>query len=214
VRFIFFPVTKNYFYKPGKSTASMLLLLQALFSYPGQRPDDRDLWEKYVKGDRAAFGALYSRYHKSLTAYCLGRLRERELAENAASDTLLKLLNQSSPGSIDNFESWLFTVAKNECNTYWSTQERRKELLKENYEIQLETRPEAEDNFSVESIDRFIKSNLDEMDYRIWQLSREGYDNEEVANMMSLNEKTVANRKSAARMKLKGVLKNYRTDEK
>lgn len=172
------------------------------------------LWEKYVQGDREAFGVLYSKYHKSLTAYCFGRLKERELAENAASDTLVKLLNHPDPGSIDNFESWLFTVAKNECNTYWSTLERRKELLKNNYEADVESRPEVEDRFSSENMDQLIKNVLDETDYRIWKLYHEGYDNEEVANMMSLNEKTVANRKSAARMKLKDALKKYGADEK
>lgn len=171
-------------------------------------------WEKFVRGDREAFGILYSGYHKSLTAYCIGRLRDRELAENAASDTLLKLLHHSNPESIDNFESWLFTVAKNECNTYWSTLERRKELLKKNYEVEIERRPEVEDSISSENMDKIIRENLDDTDYRIWQLHGEGYDNNEVASMMSLNEKTVANRKSAARMKLKSVLKKFGADEK
>ncbi|HMJ70141.1 MAG TPA: RNA polymerase sigma factor [Cyclobacteriaceae bacterium] len=211
---VFFPATKNYFYKPGKSPGSTLLLMQASFSYSGQRLSDHTLWEKYVQGDRDAFGVLYSRYHKSLTAYCIGRLKDRTLAENAASDTLLKLLNHANPESIDNFESWLFAVAKNECNTYWSTVERREELLKKNYEVEVERRPEVEDRFSSENMDQLIRSNLDETDYRIWQLYREGYDNDEVANMMSLNEKTVANRKSAARMKLKNVLKKYGADER
>jgi len=188
--------------------------MQASFSQNSQRPSDDALWKKYVQGDRDAFGILYSRYHKSLTAYCIGRLKEKELAENAASDTLLKLLHHANPESIDNFESWLFTVAKNECNTYWSSQQRRKELLKENYEVEVEIRPEVEDRFSSENMDQFIRSNLDETDYRIWQLSHEGYNNDEVAGMMNMNEKTVANRKSAARMKLKGILKKYGDDEK
>jgi RNA polymerase sigma factor (sigma-70 family) len=188
--------------------------MQASFSSGGQRLSDHALWKKYVEGDRDAFGELYSRYHKSLTAYCLGRLKERALAENAASDTLLKLLHHASPASIDNFESWLFTVAKNECNTYWSTLERRKELLKINYEVEVERRPEAEDHISSENMDQILRENLDDIDYRIWRLYREGYDNVEVASMMSLSEKTVANRKSATRMKLKTIFKKYDADEK
>lgn len=165
------------------------------------------LWEKYIRGDRDAFGALYSKYHKSLTAYCIGRLKDRVLAENAASDTLMKLLHHPNPESIDNFENWLFAVAKNECNTHWSAQQRRSELLKENYEPETEHRPEAEDNLSSENVDELIRSSLDETDYRIWKLAHEGYDNEEVASILNMNEKTVANRKSAARMKLKSVLR-------
>jgi RNA polymerase sigma-70 factor (ECF subfamily) len=171
------------------------------------------LWERYINGDREAFGMLYSRYHKSLTAYCIGRLKDRELAENAASDTLLKLLHHSNPGTIDNFEAWVFTVAKNECNTYWSTNERRKQLMKENFEVQAEHRPEVDDHLSSENVDELIRNNLDETDYRIWQLYHEGYDNDEVAAILNMNEKTVANRKSAARMKLKSVLGKNTGDE-
>ena len=165
------------------------------------------LWEKYIQGDRDAFGVLYSKYHRSLTAYCIGRLKDKALAENAASDTLMKLLHHPNPESIDNFESWLFTVAKNECNSHWSAQQRRSELLKENYVAQTEHRPEVEDHLSSENVDELIRSSLDETDYRIWKLSHEGYDNEEVASILNMNEKTVANRKSAARMKLKSVLR-------
>jgi RNA polymerase sigma factor (sigma-70 family) len=191
----------------------MLLLLQAIL-YGGQRLSDKSLWEKYVQGDRNAFGLLYARYHKSLTAYCVGRLRDKVLAENAASDALWKLLHHASPESIDNFESWLFTVAKNECNTHFSTLARREELLKQNFEVEIERRPEAYEYLSMENLDQIIRNNLDETDYKIWQLYRDGYDNDEVASMLSLNEKTVANRKSAARMKLKSILNNYGADEK
>lgn len=167
------------------------------------------LWERYVRGDRAAFGELYTYYQKSLTAFCMGRLRTIELAENAASETLIKLLQYERPSEIENFESWLFTVAKNECNTVWSTTERRKKILEDNYEIVNSHRPEAEEKLAIENIDRIIKENLDDTDYKIWQWYQQGYDNHEVAEMAGLNEKTVANRKSAARNKLKLALKDF-----
>ena len=174
--------------------------------------DKSTLWERYVQGDKSAFGQLYTFYHRTLTAYCLGRLRTIELAENAASDTLIKLLQHPRPEEIDNFESWLFTVAKNECTTFWLTHERRKKLLERNYENVRDHLPEIEEKFSVENIDHLIRHSLDDTDYRIWQLHQQGYDNHEVAEITGLNEKTVANRKSAARTKLKTLLKNYSSD--
>lgn len=175
--------------------------------------DKKTLWERYVRGDKAAFGELYTYYHKSLTAYCMGRLKSIELAENAASETLIKLLQYGNPAEIENFENWLFTVAKNECNSYWTTTERRKKLLEENYEVMNDRHPEVEEKFSIENIDQLIRDNLDDTDYRIWQLHQQGYDNHEVAEILNLNEKTVANRKSSARSKLKIVLKNLNTKE-
>jgi RNA polymerase sigma factor (sigma-70 family) len=174
-----------------------------------KKADQTTLWKRYLQGDRSAFGELYSYYHKSLTAFCVGRLKDIELAENAASETLMKLLQYERPSEIENFENWLFTVAKNECNTVWSTTERRKKILEDNYAIVSSHNPEAEEKLAIESIDRIIKENLDDTDYKIWQLYQQGYDNQEVAEMAGLNEKTVANRKSAARNKLKLALKDF-----
>jgi RNA polymerase sigma factor (sigma-70 family) len=175
-----------------------------------QKPVSRStLWERYVQGDKAAFGELYSYYHKSLTAFCLGRLKNKELAENAASETLVRLLQYPRPSEIDNFENWLFTVAKNECNTVWSTADRRKKLLDTNYHIVYEHRPEVDETFSIENIDELIHQHLDEKDFKIWQLHQQGYENAEIAEITGIHEKTIANRKSAARNKLKKVLKEY-----
>ena len=173
------------------------------------KPDKSTLWEKYVRGDKTAFGELYTFYHKSLTAYCMGLLKSRELAENAASETLVKLLQYPTPARIENFENWLFTVAKNECLTQLTTTERRRKLLEKNYEVKRELKPEVEQKFSIENIDQLLQQHLDETDYKIWQLYNQGYDNHEVAEILGLNEKTVANRKSSARNKLKAVLKSY-----
>ena len=174
-----------------------------------KKADKKTLWERYVQGDKTAFGELYTYYHRSLTAFCMGRLRIIELAENAASETLIKLLQYPRPMEIENFENWLFTVAKNECNTVWATAERRRKLLESNFEVTDNHAPEVEEKFSVENIDELIRENLDETDYKIWQLHQQGYDNKEIAEITSMSEKTVANRKSEARNKLKVILKTY-----
>ena len=56
-------------------------------------------------------------------------------------------------------------------------------------------------------MDQIIRSTLVEKDYQIWQLHQQGYDNQEIAEIVGATEKTVANRKSAARAKLKEVFK-------
>jgi RNA polymerase sigma factor (sigma-70 family) len=174
-----------------------------------KKADKKTLWERYVLGDKAAFGELYTYYHKSLTAFCMGRLRTIELAENAASETLIRLLQYPRPGEIENFESWLFTVAKNECNTMWATAERRRKLMEANYEMNEHQLAEVDVKYSAENIDELIRKNLDDIDYKIWQLYQQGYDNHEIAEITGIVEKTVANRKSLARAKLKEVLKEY-----
>ncbi len=172
-----------------------------------KKEKNQSLWQQYVAGDKAAFGELYTYYHKGLTAFCIGRIGSIELAENAASDTLIKLLQYPKPEEIDNFESWMYTVAKNVCLTHLSNLKRRKKLLDDNYQLEQEHLPEVDEIFSLENIDELIRSNLDKKEYKIWQLHQQGYDNREIAEMIDASEKTVANRKSAARLKLKTIFK-------
>lgn len=172
------------------------------------------LWERFVNGDKSVFGALYAFYHKSLVTFCIGRVQNIELAENIASDTLVKLLQHKNPKEIENFESWLFAVAKNECLTSMSKSARRQKLLDENYKADTKQPPDIEMRLSMENMDHLIHSTLNEADYKIWQLHQQGYDNREIADIIDASEKTVANRKSAARAKLKIAFKKINQLEK
>lgn len=174
-----------------------------------KRSEDRNrLWQRFVTGDKSAFGVLYAHYHKGLTAYCVGKLGNVQHAENVASDTLIKLLQCPNPQDIENYENWIFTVAKNECLTFLSKSERRRKLIKDNYVNVVDHSPEVEDTYSTRDIDQIISDTLNDKDYKIWMLHQQGYDNVEIAEMTGMNTKTVANRKSVARTKLKAVLKN------
>lgn len=173
---------------------------------------NKTLWQKYLAGDKSAFGELYSYYHKSLTAFCLSKVGSLEIAENAASDTLIKLLQYPNPEDIKNFENWIFTVAKNVCLTYLTKAKNRKGLLKENYKFQDNHEPEIERKYSTDNLDSMIRSNLDSKDYKIWQLHQQGYENYEIAEIIGINEKTVANRKSAARKILKDAFKQLNNE--
>ncbi|MEP5612193.1 MAG: RNA polymerase sigma factor [Cyclobacteriaceae bacterium] len=178
-----------------------------MFISSKKNAENKSLWQRHVAGDKSVFGELYSYYHKSLTAFCVGRVGTIEQAENVASDTLIKLLQYTKPEEIENFESWLFGVAKNECLTYLSTSERRRKLLDNNYRIEREHSPEIEMRLSMENMDHLIQATLEERDYKIWLLHQQGYDNQEIAEIVGSTEKTVANRKSSARLKLKSAFK-------
>ncbi len=161
-------------------------------------------WHAFVCGDRNAFGAVYQHFHRVLTSYCLGRLKDTELAENAASEVMVKLLNHPEPKEIAHVEHWLYVVARNYCNTSYTKQQKRQGLLEQSGTLDKQhARPEAELRLNAESVDQLIQATLNETDYRIWDLHQQGYKNEEIAVRLSLNEKTVANRKSAARAALR-----------
>ncbi len=68
---------------------------------------------KQARTDRAAFGTLYDRYVDRIYAYCFRRLGTREAAEDATSQTFLKLLValQRPPRDEGSVRAWIFTIA-------------------------------------------------------------------------------------------------------
>ena len=66
--------------------------------------------------------------------------------------------------------------------------------------------PEAEQHLNVEDLYTQCRSLLNEQDYTIWRYSYEGYKDDEIAQMLGLTPKTVANKKSMIRKRLRDQL--------
>lgn len=69
-------------------------------------------------GDRAAFGAIFHRYHKELHRYCVSILRNAEDAGDALQSTMLRALNALEGDTRDiALRPWLHRIAHNESVT-------------------------------------------------------------------------------------------------
>jgi RNA polymerase sigma-70 factor (ECF subfamily) len=66
-----------------------------------------------ARRDRQAFGLLYDRYVARVYRYCLGRLGDREAAEDATSLIFTRALAALPTQKGQSFRSWLFTIAHN-----------------------------------------------------------------------------------------------------
>lgn len=53
-------------------------------------PSDHHLWSRAAAGDAAAFGALYERHDRAVTAYCLWRTANPSLAQDLCSIVFLE----------------------------------------------------------------------------------------------------------------------------
>ena len=149
----------------------------------------------YKKNRKQELSALYQPCHRDLMLYCLGKFKDMELAKDAASETMKKLLEHPNPADIPNLKAWLLTVAKNVCLNILNTQKRRAELLNQvNFNDYV--RSEAEVKMDNEKLRQLIRGALKDRDFEIWKLSAEGYLDEEIAERLDLHAKTVANRKS------------------
>lgn len=175
-----------------------------------------DLWQRFVQGDKKAFSKLYQPFHKSLTMYCLGKLKNFEDAEDVAAQTLMKLWQYPNPKQIRNFQHWLFKVACNECLNYLNKHKRRRKILDGLKPfMQKKQDPSGEQEVIKKEMLAFVQKHLSGKEYDIWQLDRQGYNNEEITEQLKAKYqpppkvKTVANLKSIAKNKLKKVFEKW-----
>jgi len=96
-------------------------------------PVDRDselaLIERLRGGDAAAFDDVYAAYHARLFNFLARLSRRREVAEDLAEETWLRLVSQSGRLRDDSrLAPWLFTVARNLYTSYC-----RSRLLEESH---------------------------------------------------------------------------------
>ena len=75
-----------------------------------------DLLQLFIEGgDIAYFGELYRRYIPLLYGLCLKYLNDKEAAHDAVMDIYSNLPEKIIHYEIINFNSWLYSVAKNHC---------------------------------------------------------------------------------------------------
>lgn len=178
----------------------------------GNKPQDmlRDLWERYCAGDNEAMGMLYEQLHARITLFCLGWLKDRELAENIASESFVRLLNMANKAEIASVEAWLFTVSKNLCKNHLSQQSNRRGIWEQICDrFASVNRPEAIDQLAAADWDRRMQEWFGPLDCQVWQLHEQGYSNEEIAAKLQMTEKTVANRKSMIRKSLREKIRHH-----
>jgi len=170
----------------------------------------RRLQKAFSEEDETELQQLYLPCHEDLMLYCLGKFQNPELARDAASETLRMLLEHPDPAAIPNLKAWLLSVAKHVCLKVVTREERRRQLLLQHGQKLDSSREDGTDaQLDHHQLEGFVKDILSGRDYEIWKLESKGYKDREIAEKLSMNEKTVANRKSLIKKELKSKLKHF-----
>ena len=162
-------------------------------------------WDSFVKGDKEAFGDIYQKYLPVLTLYCLGILRDKQSAEHCAAEALIKTMNHHNPITISDPEKWLFIVAKNQC----ISELRKVKRLDAREPQESQTITQQPDSLLKEEIDIIIESTLTNEERGIWEFHSNGFTNAEIAEKFDSNSKTIANKKSEIRNKLRKAFADH-----
>lgn len=171
--------------------------------------------DEYVKalsnGDSKAFELLFLRYQPKLVYFFTGFVHDDEIAQDLAQDLFFNLWNNRSKLSdIRLFQSYLYQMARNILYNYYDHS-----LVQEKYGMAQFLSPsvsdDPEEQLFASNLQELINLRVDQMPpqrRQIFRMSRmEGLNNEEIANRLNINKRTVENHLTVALADLRKMLK-------
>lgn len=177
---------------------------------------DNDTILKFKNGDESAYTAIYSHFYNHIFAYCKYLLPAIEDAQDMTAQIFILLWEKKDMlDSYTNLRSFLFLNARNKCFNYLRDQKARSAIDKQigdftgseqtailfaEIESELITRIREE----VEKLPDYYRNILNLSYYQ-------GYNNQEIADMLHISEKTVRNAKSIAIKSVRMIFLNRTT---
>ena len=174
---------------------------------------DEELME-LVKGDnpKAPFEELMHRHEKKLINYLNRTLSDFELAENLAQETFLKIYRiRKEYEPTAKFQTFLYKIATNLAIDEFRKRARRKEELREDFNVHADTGNNPEDCVMSSSKADAVRKSLMKLDEKhrtvIIMKWYEGLKYEEIAKILDISVGTVKSRIFYALKQLEAELK-------
>ncbi|MCE7059313.1 RNA polymerase sigma factor [Dyadobacter sp. CY343] len=162
--------------------------------------------------DELAFEALYNRYFKSLFNYAYSKVHDQFAAQEIIQELFVNLWQQRDRMYADCCKSLLFTIAKRQVISFY-----RKELTRrrhyDQWTIHQPGHEETADQSAlVSDLELRYQSGLHLLPPKcqeVFILSRQGFANKNIAEQLSISEKTVEQHITKALRVLKAHLKEH-----
>lgn len=178
-----------------------------------QPPTDFELAQQSAGGDTKAFEELYRRHFRRVYSICLRMLGDPTRAEDMTQEVFILLFNKiGSFRGESAFTTWLHRMTVNQVLMHFRKRSTKSELLTIEGETPVQIVRGTEDPNAMPVIDRIaLERAIQELPagYRnVFVLHDvEGYDHEEIANMMDIAVGTSKSQLHKARLKLRGLLR-------
>lgn len=155
---------------------------------------DLDIEADFLKNPEHGFRAVFDRYSGPLLRFLYRFTANTEAAEEILQDLFFELLKGSyRPQEGANLKAWLFTVARNRALNH-----RKRAKKSVNLESEQLTEPS---NLENETINVRLLSHLQQAERKLpaeiqetWELRKRGYDNQQIAEALSIPLGTVKSR--------------------
>jgi len=163
------------------------------------------------KGDQRAFEVLFLYYQPKLVYFLTGFIKDPELARDMAQDVFLSVWNNKEKlAEIKSFKAYIFKMGKNAiCNYYDHT------LVNEKFVAEQLARPvdfeNTEELLFAQQLQILIDLTVSQMPPQrklIFTMSRiDGFSNNEIAEKLNINKRTVENHLTAALADIRKTIK-------
>ena len=173
---------------------------------------DSGLLYRLKKGDRDAFSSVYWRYSPKVYNTALYLLNDSDIAEDVVQELFLTIWEKHENIQPElNFEAYISTIARNLAYKYIEEALRKNQSVEEVNDIKLISSSE-EDVIEADSLREYIFnviSSFPEMRRKVFIMSRfENLSHAEIADRLSLSERTVEAHIYQALKELRKVLGN------
>ena len=164
------------------------------------------------QGNHDSFDALFMLYQPKVKAFLAGFIKDEEEVSDMSQDIFFKIwANRKSISQVNSFKAYLFRMARNMIYDYFEHS-----LVRDSYEHkQLEKAHYTElieDNLYAKELEMLLDIAIEQMPKqrkRIFIMSRkEGRTNEEIADQLQINKRTVENHITQALSDLRKVVKS------
>lgn len=157
---------------------------------------DNDILYRLTKGDPDAFEAIFWKYNTRVHSFIMSTLYDKTLAQDLTQNVFLSVWEHRESIDISkNFSAYIYTIAQN--LVYRQTE---KMLLANRYEEYVQKfqpvhEVSVEENLDYLFLEKLIAELIEQLPpsrREIFQLSRrQGLSNKEIAQKLSISEKTV-----------------------
>jgi RNA polymerase sigma factor (sigma-70 family) len=166
---------------------------------------EQSLWNRFVQGDNDALGELYSEFFEPLVFVSFYLVKDNNVARDIVGDLFVFLLavevkdRKTKWLEVNSVKSYLSVAVRNKSIDYL-----RKTKLHVSKIDALDAPITMEENpFFAESL-----MLLRDEEKEVFQMHLDGYKNEEIAEKQQLTEKTVRNKLSLTRKKMRTYFKS------
>lgn len=159
-------------------------------------PNEAYLLLQVADGDEKAFGTIFHHYRNKIYSYAFHLLESTSLADELVQDVFLKVwLSRDRLRTIDNFDNWLFIVARNQVFDALKLLSKDLAVKKQMAEAVLSDENSVDNQLINKENEQLLQDALDRLSpqqKRIFILSRhQGMNHEEIATRLQISRNTV-----------------------